>query len=273
MKRWVIRIARSFAVIVGIIVLTSFTIDATDALNGSQSALSIFAKKVAETGCPSGMVQLDFADRSLCIDVYENSFAETCPHVRPGSAADTQRNVNDVDCSSVSQSKAIPAVFVTFHQAQNFCARRGGRLPNSYEWYDAALGTPDVNNGCNLNGSLTGAGVYEQCISARGAYDMIGNAWEWVDGQVVDGVLDGVALPPNGYVSEADRAGVAVRTENSPNELFNKDYFWSLPRGSLVMMRGGFYSSGTDGGLYSIHADIEPSFTSTAVGFRCVIDK
>lgn len=38
------------------------------------------------------------------------------------------------------------------------------------------------------------------------------------------------------------------------------------------MMRGGFYRSGEDGGIYSIHADIEPTFSSGAIGFRCVID-
>lgn len=271
MKRWVWRGVRTILVLVGIIVLTSFTIDATDALNGSQSALSIFAKKVAETGCPAGMVEVNLVDKTICVDQYENSFSMECPVVRPSSAIETQQNINDSDCLAESKADQTPATLVTFHQAQTFCARRGGRLPSSYEWYDAALGTPD-NGSCNIDGTLSPAGAHARCQSARGAFDMVGNAWEWVDAAVVNGEYDGVTLPPTGYVAEADRAGVAMRTESTPNELFNSDYFWSTATGSMVMMRGGFYSSREDSGIYAIHADIEPSFSSGAIGFRCVRD-
>lgn len=271
MKRKLWFAFRSLLVVLGVVLLTSFAVDATDALNGSQSALSIFAKKVAEGDCPTGMVRLDMADKSICVDAYENSFSADCPVSRPASVFDTQKNINITDCQAVPEPGVTPAVFVTFHQAQSLCARRSARLPSPYEWYDAALGTPD-SNVCNIDGTLGPAGQWEACVSARGSFDMVGNAWEWVDGAVTNGTYNGVTLPQNGYVSEADRAGVALKTDTRPSPLFNDDYFWSAAEGSHVMMRGGFYSSGSDGGLYSIHADIEPSFSSAAIGFRCVKD-
>jgi len=271
MKLWASRIVRSVVVLIGIIVLTSFTIDATDTLNGSQSALSFLAKRATEKGCAENMIELNLGERSVCIDAYENSLSSGCPLQTPGSVLDMQRNVNDRDCAAVSLPNKTPVVFVTFHQAQTFCARRGGRLPDSYEWYDAALGTPD-NRACNLNGTLASTGLRPECISSRGTYDMIGNAWEWVDGEVKAREFEGRTLPAPGFVSSADRAGVALETASVPNPLFNDDYFWSNDAPTAVMMRGGFYRSGEDGGIYSIHADIEPTFGSGAIGFRCVLD-
>ncbi len=271
MKRWVKQGVRSLVVLVGIIVLTSFTIDATDSLNDSQSALSILARKITDTGCPEGMIEMAYSGGVMCVDVYENSFNEDCPFQKPDSALEVQKNINEPECISVSTSGVHPAVNVTFHQAQNFCARRLGRLPSSYEWYAAALGTPD-SEVCNLEGSLALTGKNEDCKSARGIFSMIGNAWEWVDGEVKNGKHEEALLPQTGYVAEADRSGVATETSNQPSELFNNDYFWSSLDGSMVMIRGGFYGSGPDGGVYSVHADIKPNFTSAAVGFRCVID-
>lgn len=263
---------RGALVLVGIIMLTSFTIDATDTLSGSQSALSLFARKAVDSSCPAGMLEIGLAERSYCIDIYENSFTDDCPLGRPMSAADVQTNINDQSCGTQSVAEVVPAVFTTFHQAQTFCARRGGRLPSSLEWFEAALGTPDGDQ-CNLDSNLVAAGSYESCVSARGAVDMVGNAWEWIDAPVENRVYDGATLPPSGYVTAADRSGVAMATDSRPDPLFNKDYFWSLPEGRLVMMRGGFYRSGDDGGIYSVHADMEPSFTSAAIGFRCVIER
>lgn len=205
MKLWAVRILRSLVVLIGIIVLTSFTIDATDTLNNSQSALSFLAKQATETGCPANMVELNLGERSVCIDTYENSLSNGCPIANVSSVFEMQSNVNESDCSTVSLPDKTPAVLVNFHQAQTFCARRGGRLPDSYEWYDAALGTPD-SDVCNIDSTLSVTGTRTECVSARGSYDMVGNAWEWVDGEVKAGVFDNRMLPANGFVSNADRS-------------------------------------------------------------------
>ena len=64
---------RWLLVTMGIVLLTSITIDATTSHTISQSALGILARTVTQTTCPAGMVEHTTADRRFCIDVYEVS--------------------------------------------------------------------------------------------------------------------------------------------------------------------------------------------------------
>lgn len=267
----VLKSARWCLVTVGIIMLTSFTIDATDTLNGSQSALSFLARSVTTEKCPADTKEFTLNGRLLCIDIYENSVGEDCVVGKPKSPVDTRNNLNDQNCQAVSLPDATPWLFVTQAQAANICAKKGARLPTPNEWYAAALGTPDTDV-CNSNGSLINTGFSKACVSGVGAYDMVGNVWEWVAGEVVDGQYNGRSVPEEGYVSEIDSAGVAVVSTSSASLIFNEDYFWSKTEGVYAMMRGGFYGGGPDAGLYSTHSAIESSFSSGATGFRCVKD-
>ncbi len=269
--RWVLKPLRWIFVSVGIIVLTTFSIDATDALRGSQSAMSIFARNATESACPEGMSKVDLASGALCIDLYENSIGEACPVAAPSSLMDTKANIDATTCTSVSAPDVSPWTYVSFHQAKTLCAARGARLPTALEWYEAALGTPD-NGACNTNGGGAQVGSHSDCVSARGMYDMVGNVWEWIDGEVVDGNFDGKPVPTEGYVMEVDGAGVAIATDRNASDLYNKDYFWSDTAGTYAVMRGGFYGSGSDGGVYAVHAKTAASFASAATGFRCVMN-
>ena len=270
--RWLKGGVRFFLVTGGIILLTSFTIDATDSLRNSQTALGIFARSVTEGECPNGTTRIDLGERGYCIDIYENSVGPECGLTTPTQSIDTKNNIARRDCLSESVADSVPWTFVTYHQAKELCAKRGMRLPSSDEWYEAALGTPVDEVSCNVEGTLQKTGVTESCVSAREVYDMIGNVWEWVDEEVQDGTYNDRTLPEEGYVAEADAEGVALATAEGPQELFDDDYFWHTKEGSFVMMRGGFHGSGEDAGIYSIHTETAPSFASPAIGFRCVLD-
>ena len=267
---WLTRITRFLVVTVGIVVLTSLGIDATQYFEGSGSALSILTQEALESECPEGMTLINGSN--LCVDIYEVSIGESCDRNQVGSAADTAINVNSPDCEPVSERDALPWTYVTYHQAANLCAKAGKRLPTNEEWYQAALGTSD-GLVCNIDDTLKPTGSAEQCVSGNGVHDMIGNVWEWVAGEVVAGVYQDRTLPEEGYVIHADSAGVALETADQPETTFNQDYFWSRDEGVAVMMRGGFYGSQTDAGLYSIHADLKANFSGQAVGFRCVTER
>ncbi|MCA9361601.1 SUMF1/EgtB/PvdO family nonheme iron enzyme [Candidatus Kaiserbacteria bacterium] len=262
---------RSVFVLIGVVLLTSFTIDATDSISGSETALSILATKLVGNECPVNTKKV-VGDSVICVDIYENSAGDDCPYQNPKNSLEVKVNVDDINCQSVSLSKQLPLTNVNYHQADLFCHKKGGRLPTPEEWYEAALGTPD-NSECNLNGpALLKTGQLVDCVSVYGAKDMVGNVWEWTEAEIIDGDYNHQKLPSTGYVSEVTPQGLPLLSSSSPSAIFGNDYVWSLPTGTYVMMRGGYYGSGDDGGVNTVQATVLPSFSSVATGFRCVVD-
>jgi formylglycine-generating enzyme required for sulfatase activity len=101
---------------------------------------------------------------------------------------------------------------------------------------------------------------------------MVGNVWEWVDETVNGATYRERPLPPEGYVTEADAEGVAIATDaQTGSELYGNDYFWSKSEGVFGMIRGGFYGSDLDAGLYTVNASVPTNFATQGVGFRCVM--
>jgi formylglycine-generating enzyme required for sulfatase activity len=102
---------------------------------------------------------------------------------------------------------------------------------------------------------------------------MVGNVWEWVDASVESGQYAHRVLPETGYVTSVDADGIALSSNTSTtqeDELYGKDYFWQNKEGVRGMLRGGFYGSGNDGGIYAVNASVDLGFGSVGVGFRCV---
>lgn len=266
---WLKNGARYIAVTVGIILLTSFSIDATDTLRGSQTALGIFADKVLQDSCPKDMVLIEGETHRFCLDIYEASPSTDCSYQKPGNVSETAVNISDADCLAVSTIDAVPWTFVAKSQAEQLCAKSQKRLPTAAEWYQGSLGTPDNRTVCNLASDLSMTGSWLDCRSGFGIYDMIGNVWELIAVSVNNGVYDNRTIPNEGFVDEVDDAGIATMTISEPNDIYNQDYFWSSSEGQVVMMRGGFYGSRSDGGIYATHAQSNQNFASAAVGFRC----
>ncbi len=264
--RWV----KGIATVLGAVVLSTLGIFASDALQGIDSQFASLTGAEKSGICKTGSAPIRIEGATICVDLYEASPSSECPHSELSNMLQSEQNATTQNCYAASVANASPWNFISLPQAQRMCASAGKRLPSSKEWYQIALGTsPDQ---CIIAGEGTKNTGNESCVSSVGAYDVIGNVWEWVDENVVGNSFDNRLLPIEGYVTSVDANGLAVTSGEESDELYGRDYFWSKEEGVFGMIRGGFYGSNKDAGLYTVNASVPTSFASKGVGFRCVED-
>jgi formylglycine-generating enzyme required for sulfatase activity len=261
-------------VIIFAIVLSTIGIKASDNFFRPET------EELADGACPKGMAKVVYSGGDFCIDIYEAAVGKNCPIDNPGSQIDTRSNLDDSNCRPVSEPEHLPWRYVSQDQAILACAKAGKRLPTNDEWFAAALGTPDrsddwgetdcqVDNNWPEQPGSSGSG--ERCVSAFGAYDMIGNVWEWVSGSVIDGNYEGQKLPTAGYIQSTDGISMPAETNPTvPNANYYDDYLWLKENGVRGIARGGYWSNQSDAGQYSLYIVSPPSYAGVGVGFRCV---
>lgn len=173
-------------------------------------------------------------------------------------ASNGQNCANDI--FAVSLPDVTPSARISWFQAQQACTNAGKRLPSNAEWQAAVAGTPDPgpDNGttdCNTAStyaaSLTGS--RSACVSARGAFDMVGNLHEWVAEWMPASTTCGAWSPGVSPTSDS-QCLAGADTTGEP----------------AAVQRGGSYSNGTNSGPLAIHARTSPSiFLPENFGFRC----
>lgn len=274
---------RTTLIVVATILLTTLFTNAVDVGGGINRSLvsSVIGGSAQDDGaCPEDMVEVPAEDGSFCLDQFEASPSERCPFQDPRSSEESELNISTQSCSTQSVKGAIPWRNATLAQAQALCAKEGKRLPTAQEWYLAALGTPDREHparaDCNLaqnwGGGIGATGSGANCRSGAGAFDMVGNVWEWVDETVDQGVVRDVSLPEAGYITEVDNTGLPRQTDHaSSSAVYHHDRLWLSRDGVRGIMRGGYYQSRSDGGVYALFAASPPSFSGEALGFRCAM--
>lgn len=251
------------------LILTTFSIDATDTLSGKGGTMLASLVGTQTEICPVGMIHIPGALTFTCVDKFESSAHKDCPVNSPLNEFDTEINLSNNKCEPVSEVAKDPWRFVDREQSAVLCTRAGKRLPSTSEWYQFALGS--TKDSCNVSGGdISTTGEHENCLSAAGVFDAVGNVWEWVSDDVIEGVYQGRELPREGYVVQVDSAGMATITTEETQAELRGDYFWMSKEGAFGIIRGGFYGSKEDAGTYTVHAQTPPNFSGVAVGFRCV---
>ena len=257
----------------GAIVISTVGIQASDYMqHGTSRFLS--AIPAAEMGCPAGTVEYLIDGSRLCVDAYEASAGRECLHREPRSAADNTANLQVSGCKAVSESGVLPLRYTSFTHAEQYCAAAGKRLLTPHEWHVVARDIDMQVVSCITDQSAAGPALTgsADCATRSGVHDMVGNVWEWVDAEVVNGMYQGREVPASGFVSSVDRAGVVLATTGDPDELYDSAYAWTRAEGVQGMVRGGFYGSGSDAGRYAQNLSVSLDITTPGIGFRCVAD-
>lgn len=264
------KLLKGTLVVLAASVISTLGIFASDTLQGIDGGIAGLGG--SDRGvCRAGMVPQKIGTALLCVDMYEASPAAGCPNSAPSNVLESEKNMNTKECYAASVSGQTPWTFISLSQAQRVCAGAGKRLPTSDEWFQMTLGTDATQ--CVVKENTPKQTGTDACTSASGVYDTIGNVWEWVNETVEGDTFRGRTLPSEGYVTSADASGIAITTDAlKSDELYGEDYFWSKTEGVFGMIRGGFYGSGADAGLYTTNATVATNFASQGVGFRCVED-
>jgi hypothetical protein len=162
------------------------------------------------------------------------------------------------DIYAVSLPGVLPSAYATWFQAQAACENARKRLPTNAEWQMAVAGTPDPggDNGttdCNTAsvGTAVDTGSRTSCVSARGAFDMVGNLYEWVADWVPGSTGCGTwsaGVSPTGDIQCL--AGAATAGEPG------------------ALLRGADFGDGADAGPLAVVGST-PSLSFGVIGFRC----
>ncbi len=170
--------------------------------------------------------------------------------------ANGQNCANDI--YAVSLAGVTPSAYITWFQAQEACTNSGKRLPSNAEWQAEANGTPDPgpDNGttdCHTASAFAAVatGSRSSCVSARGAFDMVGNLDEWVaDWVPLSTTCLGWGAFSNDYQCFA---GADTSSTGGPGAL----------------LRGGYFVLGANAGPLAVHGNYQPSDSYYGIGFRC----
>jgi len=138
------------------------------------------------------MDQYEVTNADFAAFVADGGYTKTEYWSEKGAAWLNSQIVSRLPVSCEDDAKAdFPRVCVTWYEAEAYAAWRGGHLPTETQWEFAARGTGSrvypwgeewdaaKANVVDSKG-LTAVGAYPDGISWAGAYDMAGNAMEWV---------------------------------------------------------------------------------------------
>ena len=160
-----------------------------------------------------------------------------------------------IDIFAFSVTGAFPSSRASWFQVAAACRNSGKRLPTNAEWQTAALGTPDIAAGpCNVSGVVGGIGNRPTCVSDTGAFDMVGNLWEWTADWVQRAECTSSWNPAVIDSGDINCFPAGVPTGGEPGGV----------------LRGGSFGNGAEAGVYAVIGNRPVTQgNQNSFGFRC----
>jgi len=196
--------------------------------------------KKIQRGAISAASQL--AGTGTQLGVGSDDYGASCPDSGTGCTA----------VFAVSIPGVPPSAFASWLQASVACRNSGKRLATNHEWQMAALGTPD-GAPCNVSTGVVAATGVAGCVSDVGAFDMVGNLWEWVS----DWVPRSTGTTSWGAFSNDEMSFVGADAGAA---------------GPGVLVRGGDNANGASAGPFAVDGGNLPTSGEADIGFRCARD-
>jgi formylglycine-generating enzyme required for sulfatase activity len=150
---------------------------------------------------------------------------------------------------AVSVPGVRPSTCVSWFQAEQACALSGKHLVANRDWQVTAAGTPD-GAPCVVSGAAPGPTGTAGCLSRWLAFDLVGNAAEWVAD----------------WGDQATGCTTWTAPFGDDTTCVGGDGTLHLP-GPLV--RGGSYADGTGAGVFAVSGVHDPTYQDAGLGFRC----
>ncbi len=260
------------------------------------------------SGCPTGYVLVpadtDYGTTDFCVMKYEAKFGDkgavsqatelpargvisqntayaACRNLGPGYAL-----INNAEWMTVASNMANVAANWSGGSVGSGALNRG-HTDNSPA--DALAASADDNDPCTGTGqSCTASSWNDQrrthvLSNSNVIWDFSGNLWEWVDYFNYNNKPTPANAAWNEYTAVSGSSYMAKNRLVPTNALKSwwsdswngatngiGQYYGGANGGGGALLRGGYWSDGSDAGVFAVSLSGVPSSTYSSVGFRCV---
>lgn len=247
------------------------TIDCIDDICFVPAGAFWMGSSSASDECPAREVELD----DFYIDAKEVSNARWHDCITSGACSSPPSRCDVRQTGSIlDPPEILPAVCITWEQANSFCEWAGGRLPTEAEWEKAARGTEGatwawgpVTPDCEAANfrlatihcyqDTSPVGYFEDIRSAYGLWDTNGNVFEWTsDFYDADYYENAPASNPAGPAQDCNLA-----YGEAEQDCYER------------VLRGGAYNTTEDVIRGSARSFAPPDLIDVNIGLRCAYDQ
>lgn len=200
--------------------------------------------KVADPHCDASKLKTTELE-AFYIDKYETTYADVLQCLESGKCSKQNGALEKIknylaknpQAANLPYNYSFNESVIEFDLAKQYCKAQGKRLPSPEEWLLAAMGSQiqdypwgaDKTDGIYAR-EISAVGSFPRDLSVWGAYDMGGNAAEYVEGQRMGKEISGVkcmSIYSYPAMGNANRIKVYERFGRADNQEYDNTFYVS----------------------------------------------